>query len=108
MIRQQSIAIVQRSPAVVNVAEGRSRASRFLGEAAADGTHVNFVRHGNYVITEIQKPNGLYPTVTAWRGITPYFIGFLVMIPFFSNRFFGEPVAQLLRVPTFRSRLAPS
>ncbi|WP_158863019.1 purine-cytosine permease family protein [Leifsonia sp. AG29] len=54
-----------------------------------------FVRHGKYAIAEILKPDGLYGR-WAWRGVTAYFVGFVVMIPFFSLSFYVGPFAQLL------------
>lgn len=53
------------------------------------------VRHGKYAIAEIVKPGGLYGQ-WAWRGVTAYFVGFAVMIPFFSTSFYVGPVAELL------------
>ncbi|MEO6826903.1 MAG: cytosine permease [Microbacteriaceae bacterium] len=54
-----------------------------------------FVRHGEYAITEIFNPKGLYGR-WAWRGVTAYVVGFLVMVPFFSTTFYEGPVAQAL------------
>lgn len=54
-----------------------------------------FVRHGEYAITEIFNPRGIYGR-WAWRGVTAYLIGFIVMIPFFSTTFYTGPVAQAL------------
>lgn len=53
------------------------------------------VRHGNYAITEILNPNGLYGR-WAWRGMVAYLVGFLAMIPFFSTSFYVGPVSQAL------------
>jgi len=53
-----------------------------------------FVRKGDYAITEIFNPRGVYGRWN-WRGLLAYFIGFGVMIPFFSiSGFFVGPVAQ--------------
>ena len=53
-----------------------------------------FVRKGDYAITEIFNPRGVYGRWN-WRGLVAYFIGFGVMIPFFSiSGFFVGPVAQ--------------
>lgn len=54
-----------------------------------------FVRHGHYAIAEILRPDGFYRR-WAWRGVTAYSIGFLVMIPFFSLSFYTGPVAKAL------------
>jgi purine-cytosine permease-like protein len=54
-----------------------------------------FVRHGHYAITEIFNPRGLYGR-WAWRGMTAYIVGFVVMIPFFSTTFYQGPAAKAL------------
>jgi nucleobase:cation symporter-1, NCS1 family len=54
-----------------------------------------FVRRGEYAITEIFNPHGIYGR-WAWRGITAYLAGFVVMIPFFSTSFYTGPVATAL------------
>ena len=54
-----------------------------------------FVRRGEYAISEIVKPNGIYGR-WAWRGVVSYAVGFVVMIPFFSLSFFMGPVAAKL------------
>lgn len=54
-----------------------------------------FVRHGNYAITEIFNPNGIYGR-WAWRGVVAYLAGFAAMIPFFSTSFYTGPVAAAL------------
>ena len=54
-----------------------------------------FIRHGEYAITEIFNPRGIYGR-WAWRGITAYVVGFVVMIPFFATTFYTGPVAQAL------------
>src|SRR5262249_3512169 len=40
-----------------------------------------FVRRGHYKIRDLFTPNGIYGT-WAWRGLTAYFAGFLLEIPF--------------------------
>ncbi|HEX9034673.1 MAG TPA: cytosine permease [Streptosporangiaceae bacterium] len=40
-----------------------------------------FVRRGHYAITEIFNPSGVYRR-WGWRGLTAYFVGFVVEIPF--------------------------
>jgi nucleobase:cation symporter-1, NCS1 family len=53
-----------------------------------------FVRKGDYAITEIFNPRGIYGQWN-WRGLVAYFVGFAVMIPFFSiGDFFTGPVAK--------------
>lgn len=54
-----------------------------------------FVRKGNYAITEIFNPAGLYGR-WGWRGLTSYIVGLLAMVPFMSVTFFTGPVALLL------------
>ena len=54
-----------------------------------------FVRHGHYAITEIFNPRGIYGR-WAWRGMTAYVVGFVVMIPFFSTTFYEGPAAKAL------------
>lgn len=51
------------------------------------------IRKGDYAINEIFNPRGIYGRWN-WRGLTAYFAGFAVMIPFFSiGTFFSGPVA---------------
>jgi NCS1 nucleoside transporter family len=53
-----------------------------------------FVRKGDYAIKEIFNPAGIYGRWN-WRGLTAYFLGFAVMIPFFSiGTFFVGPIAK--------------
>ncbi len=40
-----------------------------------------FVRRGHYAITDIFRPDGVYGA-WGWRGLTAYFVGFAVEIPF--------------------------
>lgn len=54
-----------------------------------------FVRRGNYAITEIFNPNGIYRRLQ-WRGLLAYAIGFVVMIPFFSTSLYEGPVAKAI------------
>jgi NCS1 family nucleobase:cation symporter-1 len=52
------------------------------------------IRKGDYAIKEIFNPRGIYGRWN-WRGLTAYFAGFAVMIPFFSiGTFFTGPVAK--------------
>ena len=52
-----------------------------------------FVRRGQYAITEIFNPKGIY-TRWGWRGLVSYFAGFLAMVPFFSIALFTGPIAK--------------
>ncbi|MEO8251713.1 MAG: cytosine permease [Chloroflexota bacterium] len=53
-----------------------------------------FVRKGDYAIKEIFNPRGIYGRWN-WRGLLAYFVGFAVMIPFFSvGTFFVGAVAK--------------
>ena len=52
-----------------------------------------FVRRGEYAIAEIFKPDGIY-RLWNWRGLVAYFVGFAVMVPFFSTSIFTGPVAS--------------
>ena len=54
-----------------------------------------FVRHGHYSVREIFNPRGIYGAWN-WRGISAYFIGFAVMIPFFKTSFWKGPVTLWL------------
>jgi purine-cytosine permease-like protein len=51
------------------------------------------VRHGDYAITEIFKPSGIYGR-WQWRGLLAYGVGFVAMIPFFSTAIYTGPVAK--------------
>jgi purine-cytosine permease-like protein len=53
------------------------------------------VRKGHYSIREIFNPAGMYGQWN-WRGLTAYFVGFVVMIPFFSTGMYTGPVARAL------------
>jgi NCS1 nucleoside transporter family len=54
-----------------------------------------FIRREKYAVLEMFKPNGIYG---AWNknGLIAYVVGFLVMIPFFSNTIYTGPVATSL------------
>jgi NCS1 nucleoside transporter family len=55
-----------------------------------------FVRRGDYAITEIFKPNGIYRRWN-WRGLVSYVVGIAVMVPFFSlGDTFTGPIARAL------------
>lgn len=55
-----------------------------------------WVRHGNYAITEIFNPQGIYQR-WAWRGLVAYFAGFLAMVPFiFLPGVWEGPIAAAL------------
>ncbi len=53
------------------------------------------VRHGQYAVSEIFHPDGIYGR-WAWRGIVAYVAGFVAMIPFFYTNFYVGPVAEAL------------
>ena len=52
-----------------------------------------FIRHGDYAIIEIFKPNGIYRH-WQWRGLVAYAAGFVAMIPFMNTAIFEGPVAK--------------
>jgi NCS1 nucleoside transporter family len=54
-----------------------------------------FVRKGNYAIKEIFKPDGIYGR-WGWNGMIAYWVGFIVMIPFFSTTIFTGFIAAEL------------
>ena len=54
-----------------------------------------FVRRGHYSVREIFNPRGMYGRWN-WRGLSAYFIGFAVMIPFFSTSLYRGPVARAM------------
>jgi NCS1 family nucleobase:cation symporter-1 len=51
------------------------------------------VRRGDYAITEIFKPNGIYGR-WQWRGLLAYAVGLAAMVPFFSTAWYTGPVAD--------------
>jgi NCS1 nucleoside transporter family len=53
------------------------------------------VRKGHYSIREIFNPRGMYGKWN-WRGLVAYFVGFVVMIPFFSTGLYTGSVARAL------------
>jgi purine-cytosine permease-like protein len=53
------------------------------------------VRKGHYSIREIFNPRGMYGKWN-WRGLSAYFAGFVVMIPFFSTGLYTGSVARAL------------
>ncbi|HEX4268567.1 MAG TPA: cytosine permease [Steroidobacteraceae bacterium] len=53
------------------------------------------VRKGHYSVREIFNSQGMYGQWN-WRGLTAYFVGFLVMIPFFSTSAYTGPIARSL------------
>jgi NCS1 nucleoside transporter family len=53
------------------------------------------VRKGHYSIREIFNPRGMYGKWN-WRGLIAYFVGFAVMIPFFSTGLYTGSVARAL------------
>jgi purine-cytosine permease-like protein len=53
------------------------------------------VRKSHYSIREIFNPRGMYGRWN-WRGLLSYFVGFIVMIPFFSSGLYRGPIARML------------
>ena len=54
-----------------------------------------FVRRGEYAIAEIFNPAGIYRRWN-WRGLVTYFVGFAVMVPFFSTAIYTGPIASAI------------
>jgi purine-cytosine permease-like protein len=54
-----------------------------------------FVRKGNYAISEMFNPAGIYG-LWSRSGLTAYFAGLLAMVPFMSLSFYTGPMAQAL------------
>jgi NCS1 family nucleobase:cation symporter-1 len=53
------------------------------------------VRRQQYSIREIFNPDGMYGRWNL-RGLSAYFVGFAVMVPFMSTKYFTGPVAKAL------------
>lgn len=71
-----------------------------VGYFMAPWTAVNLtdffiVRRGNYSITEMFKPDGVYG-LWNWRGIVAYLATLAIMIPFMDLGFYTGPIAQAL------------
>ena len=63
---------------------------------AVNLTDFYFVRKERYAVAELlRKDGGVYGRWAA-RGIIAYVIGFVVMIPFFSNPLYSGPLAKAL------------
>lgn len=63
---------------------------------AVNLTDFYLVRKERYAVAELLKQDsGIYGRWN-WRGLVAYWIGFLVMIPFFSNALYTGPVANQL------------
>lgn len=62
---------------------------------AVNLTDYFFVRRGDYAITDLFTPHGVYGG-WSWRGITAYFLGFAAMVPFAALPFFTGPVGNWL------------
>jgi len=62
---------------------------------AVNLTDYFFVRRGEYAITDLFTPKGVYGA-WSWRGIVAYFAGFAAMIPFAVLPFFTGPLGDLL------------
>jgi purine-cytosine permease-like protein len=54
-----------------------------------------FVRRGQYVISELLKPDGIYG-LWNWRGLTAYAIGAASMVPFYNVSFYHGPATSAL------------
>ncbi|MGW4100270.1 purine-cytosine permease family protein [Mycobacterium sp. NPDC004974] len=62
---------------------------------AVNLTDYFFVRRGEYAITDLFTPDGVYGG-WSWRGIAAYFLGFAAMIPFAVLPFFTGTFGALL------------
>jgi NCS1 family nucleobase:cation symporter-1 len=62
---------------------------------AVNLTDYFFVRRGEYAITDLFTPHGVYGA-WSWRGIVAYFVGFAAMVPFAVLPFFTGPLGALL------------
>lgn len=62
---------------------------------AVNLTDYFFVRHGDYAITDLFSPDGVYGR-WSWRGTAAYALGFAAMVPFAVLPFYKGPLAQLL------------
>jgi len=62
---------------------------------AVNLTDYFFVRRGEYAITDLFTPHGVYGA-WSWRGIVAYFVGFAAMVPFAVLPFFAGPLGELL------------
>lgn len=96
---------------LLTIAASLSLSSDFLGNFSAflsiltylliPWTAVNLVdyylvRKGYYSITDILRPDGGIYGVWSARGMGAYIIGFVAMIPFFSNALYRGPAAEAL------------
>jgi len=52
-----------------------------------------FVRRGHYAITDLFTPKGIYGA-WGWRGLTAYFVGLVLELPFIYVSFYVGPFAQ--------------
>lgn len=62
---------------------------------AVNLTDYFFVRRGEYAITDLFTPQGVYGG-WSWRGIVAYFGGFAAMVPFAVLPFFAGPLGAML------------
>src|SRR5690606_10144691 len=53
------------------------------------------IRRHRYSTYEILRPNGFYGNVS-FRGLTSYFVGFLVQLPFMDNDLYEGYIAKML------------
>ena len=63
---------------------------------AVNLTDFYFVRKGRYAVAELLRQDGGVYGRWAVKGILAYLIGFVVMIPFFSNPLYTGPLARAL------------
>ncbi|MCV7225533.1 purine-cytosine permease family protein [Mycolicibacterium komossense] len=62
---------------------------------AVNLTDYFFIRRGEYAITDLFTPRGVYGG-WSWRGIVAYFLGFAAMVPFAVLPFFTGPIGNWL------------
>jgi purine-cytosine permease-like protein len=62
---------------------------------AVNLTDYFFVRRGEYAITDLFTPRGVYGG-WSWRGIAAYFLGFAAMVPFAVLPFYTGPIGAFL------------
>ncbi|MDF3336916.1 cytosine permease [Mycolicibacterium septicum] len=82
---------------VINIASNALTLMLFLlvPWTAVNLTDFFFVRRGQYAITDLFSPRGVYGR-WAWRGIAAYFLGFATMIPFAVLPFYTGPIGAWL------------
>jgi nucleobase:cation symporter-1, NCS1 family len=82
---------------VINAASGALSLMLFLlvPWTAVNLTDYFFVRRGEYAITDLFTPDGVYGR-WSWRGIVAYVLGFAAMVPFAVLPFFTGFLGELL------------